>query len=163
MKHSIEQVHHTIEMDESMGLHKTGWAIQRVGWTVLFTLVVMAALGLFGSGVLSRRTKEASGNMVEYERYGRFENSTYMHLKALAENGKAILIIPQQYLKHFELEAIVPEPDKQHAVEGHQVFTFLAEAPVHIMVRGIPKKTGPLETTVRINNTNFDLSQYIFP
>lgn len=163
MEHSIEQVHHTIEMDESMGLHKTGWAIQRVGWIVLLLTVVLAALGLFGSGLLSQKKEESSGNVVEYERYGRFENSTYMHLKALAENGKAILIIPQQYLRHFELEAIVPEPDQQHAVEGHQVFTFLAEAPVHIMVRGIPKKTGPLETTVRINNIPFNLSQYIFP
>src|SRR5688500_16756978 len=96
MEHSIEQVHHTIEMDESMGLHKTGWAIQRVGWIVLFVIVVLAALGLFGSGILSQRTKEVSGNMIEYERYGRYENATYMHFKALAENGKAILIIPQQ-------------------------------------------------------------------
>src|SRR5688500_2844401 len=96
MERGIEQVHHTIEMDESMGLHKTGWAVQRVGWIVLFVIVVLAALGLFGSGVLSQRTKEVSGNMIEYERYGRYENTTYMHFKALAENGKAILIIPQQ-------------------------------------------------------------------
>lgn len=163
MKHGIEQVHHTIEMDESLGLHKTGWVVQRAGWILLFLLVVLAALGMFGSGLLSKKSKQDAGNMLEYEQYGRFENSTYMHMKALAENGKAILIIPQDYLKDFELEAVVPEPDRQHAVEGYQVFTFLAEAPVHIMVRGLPKTTGPLKTTVRINNSQFNLSQYIFP
>ena len=161
--HSIERVEHTIEMDESLNLHKTGWTVQRIGWTFFFLIVILAMLGVFGNGILSHRKTETAGNMLEYERYGRFESSTNLHFVAGSVNGQAVLYIPQLYLQDFELEHITPEPDRQMAVNGDYAYFFQADAPVHILMRGMPKKRGAMEAVVRINNTQFTLSQYIFP
>jgi hypothetical protein len=163
MHQGIEQVEHTIEMDEALNLHKTGWTVQRIGWTFFMLIVILALLGLFGNGIISHRKTETAGNMVEYERYGRFENSTSIHFLANNENGQAVLHIPQQYLQHFELEKITPEPDRQMVLNGHYVYSFQADAPVHILLRGMPKKRGAMEAVVQINNTQFTLSQFIFP
>lgn len=163
MHHRIECVEHTIEMDESLKLHTAGWTIQRIGWAVFLVLVVLALLGLFGNGVLSYRKTETAGNTIEYERYGRFESSTVLHVVAGSDNGQAVVYIPQQYFKDFELEHITPEPDRQMVVDGHYSYTFQANMPVHILFRGLPKKRGAVETVVRVNNTSFTLSQFIFP
>lgn len=142
MHHGVERVEHTIEMDESLNLHITGWTVQRIGWTLFMLIVILALLGMFGNGILSHRKTETAGNMVEYERYGRFENSTSLHFLANSENGQAVVYIPQRYLEDFELEHITPEPDKQGVINGHYAYTFLADGPVHILLRGMPKKTG---------------------
>ena len=152
MNHAIERVEHTIEMDESLNLHETAWTIQRIGWTCFLLIVILSGLGLFGTGILSHQKAETAGNMIEYDRYGRFENTTHLHLQANSENGQAIVYIPQQYLKKFELEQITPEPFNQSAADGYYAYTFLADGPVHIMLRGMPKKTGSIEATLRINN-----------
>jgi hypothetical protein len=163
MHQVVERVEHAFEMDESLNLHKTGWTVQRIGWTSFLLIFILSLLALLGNGILSHRKSETAGNMVEYERYGRFENSTNLHFVANSENGQAVLHIPQEYLQNFELEHITPQPDKQMAADGHYVYTFLAEAPVHILMRGVPKKRGNVEAVVRINNTRLTLSQYIFP
>jgi hypothetical protein len=163
MHHSVERVDHTIEMDESLNLHIRGWTIQRIGWAVFMMFVILALLGFFGNGVLSHRKTQTAGSTVEYERYGRYENTTHLHFIAANDGGQAVVYIPQQYLEDFQLEHITPEPDRQMMVEGHYAYTFLADAPVHILMRGMPKKSGAIEAVVRINNTPFRLSQYIFP
>jgi hypothetical protein len=163
MQHSIEQVEHSIEMDEALKLHQTGWTVQRIGWTCFMLIIILALLGMFGNGILSHRKTEMAGNMVEYERYGRFESSNTIHLLAGIENGRAVIHIPQQYLQDFELEQITPEPDQQIVLNGNYVYSFQADAPVHILLRGMPKKRGAIETVMRINNTTFTLSQFIFP
>jgi hypothetical protein len=163
MRYRGEQIEHFIEIDESLKQPATGWTIQRIGWTCFVLVLICVLLGFFGNGILSHRKAETSGNMVEYERYGRFKSSTSMHFKAGNENGQAVLCIPQEYLKHFELERITPEPDQQKVVGGHHVYTFLADAPVHILLRGVPKKRGAISAKVKINRTEFSLSQFIFP
>jgi hypothetical protein len=163
MYHDIERVEHTIEMDEALGFHQKGWTVQRIGWTCFVLVIILASLGMFGNGILSHRKTETGGNMVEYERYGRFENNTSLHFLANNENGQAVVYIPQQYLQDFELERITPEPDQQMVINGYYVYSFRADAPVHILLRGMPKKRGSIEAVVRINNTPFTLSQFIFP
>jgi hypothetical protein len=163
MHHGIERVEHTIEIDEALNLHKTGWTIQRIGLTFFMLIVILALLGMFGNGILGYRKTEAAGNMVEYERYGRFQNSTSIHFLANNENGRAVVHIPQQYLQDFELQKITPEPDQQTVLNGHYVYSFQANKPVHILLRGMPKKRGAIEAVVRVNNTQFTLSQFIFP
>lgn len=161
--HSNERVEHTIELDESLDLHKTGWTAQRIGWTSFLLIVIVTVLGLFGNGILSHRKSEMAGNMLEYEKYGRFESSTSLHFVAGSVNGQAVLYIPQEYLQGFELEHITPKPDRQMMVNGHYTYVFEADAPVHVLVRGVPKKRGAIEAVVRVNSTRFNLSQYIFP
>lgn len=163
MNHGVEPIGYGIALHEDMKLNNPGWTIQRIGWSLFFLVIVGGSLGLFGTGILSHQKVEMAGNMLEYERYGRFENSANLHLIASNENGQAVVYIPQHYLRQFELEQITPEPDKQHTVNGHYVYTFKANAPVHILLRGVPKKKGAIDATVRINNTSFPLSQYIFP
>ena len=163
MKQPVERIQNTMGLNESLELHIAGWKIQRIGWVLILIFVLLALLGLFGTGMLSTQKVEHSGNRVEYERYGRFENSTNMHFVATSENGRASLYLPQQFLQIFEVEKITPEPDRQEALNGFYRFTFLANAPVHILLRGKPEKTGNVEVIVRVNNAQFLLSQYIFP
>jgi hypothetical protein len=73
------------------------------------------------------------------------------------------VLIPQQYLQDFELDRITPKPDQQLVMNGYYVYSFRSDGPVHILLSGMPKKRGNIEAVVRINNTPFTLSQFIFP
>lgn len=160
MDHRIE---HMLETDETLKLQRTNWTLRKVGWLGMLFMVSTALLSTFGTGILSHQKREMAGHIVEYERYGRFEKSTYMHFLADSENGKAVLYIPQQSGRLFEIEQISPAPDKQIAVQGYNIYTFLTDEPVHILLKGIPKRRGAIETTVKINAASFTISQHIFP
>jgi hypothetical protein len=163
MNRGIEHVDHLIEMDEALALHETGWKVQRVGWICFMLIIVLALLGLFGNGVLSRQKSETGGNMIEYERFGRYESSTTLHIVARTVDGKAVVRIPQHYLQHFELERIIPSPVAEGVHNGYCVYSFTADESMHILLYGMLKRRGSLEADVKVNNTALKVSQFIFP
>lgn len=163
MAKDIEQVQHSIEMDEAIQLHKIGWTVQRIGWVLILLLLVLAALGLFGTGPLSHKQLEAGGNAIAYERFARYEANTALRFTAVHRNGAVMVQIPQQYLRDFEIASIVPEPQEVQTINGYYVYRFAAVATLQIVMRGMHQQSGTVETTILVNNMPFTISQFIYP
>ena len=62
-----------LELDQDLGFQRREWSLQRIGWWALTGFVVVASLGLFGGGPLSRGRVGDPGAAVwiEYERFVR--------------------------------------------------------------------------------------------
>ena len=62
-----------LEITEDMSFQNLTWKIQRIGWVIMFILVLLALLGLFGDGLLADTTAGSSeaGLSIEYPRYER--------------------------------------------------------------------------------------------
>jgi len=119
MARDIEQVQHTIDMDEALPMHKIGWIVQRIGWVLVLLLLVLAALGLFGTGLLSHKQLQSGGNAIAYERFARYEANTALRFTAMHHNGEVMVQLPQQYLQHFTIESVIPEPQQVQSINGY--------------------------------------------
>src|SRR6185503_14041101 len=71
-----------LELEEHVGFQRRDWLAQRIAWVLMVLFVGAAAVGLFGSGPLSRARADVPGLMtLEYDRFGRLETTEALKVR----------------------------------------------------------------------------------
>jgi hypothetical protein len=138
-----------LQMEEHARFQAREWRAERIGWAAMALLVVLAVLGVFAGGPLSRTTEEsASGLVVEYDRLQRLDGEGEITVRmptGAASSGTVALLVSQDWLSAVQLEQVSPEPAAQ-VFSGEQVaFQFDAAddtRPLHVTLDFRPKSVG---------------------
>lgn len=162
-KTRVERINHSLELDESIDLHEKGWKVQRVAWVFIIAFVLLAALGLFGNGPLSIIKSSQKDISIEYHRFLRRNAEMEIKFESMGNSSIDSVTIPQQYLKNFKLEQIVPEPEHTRTSKGNIIYTFDAEDDNSVVIYLTSKKTGSVDGLWLVNSNNFQLSHFIYP
>lgn len=152
-----------IELDEDIDLHKKGWSLQRIAWLIIAILILLFILGLFGSGPLSNKTIKKGRHQVKYEQYLRYENKNKITFSVSDISKEIQLEIPQEYLNYFLIKKITPSPKEVKVVKGQVQYTFSGSGDINICLYLKPEKTGSIESTIKLANQTFRISQFIYP
>lgn len=123
-----------LEINQDVRFQDREWTVERVGWLLLVALLIIAVLGLFGNGPLSRTTSSSpdAGLKVAYERFGRRGGSQELTLRASANaatNGSWQIEVTRAYLASLEIVTITPEPDSAETTRRGVRYTFTQAAP----------------------------------
>ncbi|MBD0289576.1 MAG: hypothetical protein ICV79_29775 [Flavisolibacter sp.] len=163
-KHTVEEVKTDLEIDEDLDLHEKGWKLQRFGWFFIFALVILAALGVFGDGIASKTTLTANGAKIKYDKYYRHEARMELKVDAhTTDSSQMVISFPNEYLKKFRVESILPEP-KENKLNGDQVsYYFLGSAGMSIVFYLVPQEIGTIHGSMNVNNSQFPLHHFIYP
>lgn len=162
-KQSLEIVRHNLQLDENLEQHKKGWIIQKVGWAVLYTGLILAMLGVFGTGPLSYKTQTINGTSIQYERFLRFEGEAEMKFGITNANDTITLQIPQHYMEYIQVESISPMPIGNQIVDGETTFYFRGRGTASIHCNLMAKKPGRVTSTIIVNKTPFTIAHQIYP
>lgn len=158
----VQPITHNLPIEEDIALHKKGWVIQRIGWGLMFLFLLLALLGLFGEGPLSRQKVQSGDIQLTFERFGRFEHGMEMRVQSSGENIKTISL-PQNYLKNFELTKIVPEASRQVASSGYIHYVFDGTQNNIVTFYLNPVSRGKAQGQVKVNEHAFSITQLIYP
>jgi hypothetical protein len=153
-----------MEIDESLDLHIRAWKIQPIAWSVIGLFVLAGTLGLFGTGVLSKTSKQQGQVVIKYERFFRF--GTPMKLEIRDESGipETEVTFPSAYLSRFSVLSIVPQPDETEISGGQITYSFNSGTPGRQVFFYLePQQPGTSEGAVRVNKEQIYLSQFIYP
>lgn len=163
-KGSVERVKVSLEIDEQLKMHEQGWIAQRAGLVFIFITVVLAAAGVFGDGIASRKAISAEDVLIESERFYRHEARMELKIRISEfSNEEAVISFDNQYLEGFEIESILPEP-AENIIEGNMVkYYFPGSGDMTVKFFLIPKKIGSIQGIVRVNESRISLSHFIFP
>ena len=105
-----------LELKQNLAFHRREWRVQHVGWWALTAFVVVASLGLFGSGPLSRARAGEPGApvWVEYDRFARVGATTrmYVHVSAAPGEPNREVRVNREYFERIRLEGLMPEPER---------------------------------------------------
>ncbi len=160
------QENKSLQLDDKIDFHRKGWRIQTILWVIIFLFILLAALGLFGDGILGRQTlgQKDSTIWLEYDRFTRKDapGKLEVHLVGSA-SAPAQLIIPSGYLKNFQIETITPTPNSIASKEGQVAYTFHADGPLTVIFHMKPDAIGKVEDNIRVNNQTFTLNHFIYP
>jgi len=162
-KGSIEIVKHNLQLDENLNQHRKGWAIQKIGWAVLYTGLVLALLGVFGTGPVSYKTKSENGNSVKYERFMRYESETEMTFEIKGVKDSITLVVPQRYMEYIDVLSITPLPIGNKTIDGETTYYFPGQGRASIHCNLMAKKTGNITATMIVNNIPITIDHLIYP
>lgn len=118
-----------VELAQALAFHRRELRAERIGWAVMLLIVLLALLGLFGSGPLSKhRVQTADGGLqVKYNRFARYLAPTELRLTfspAAVKDARVHVWLSRAYLQHMEIQKIIPEPDSVQLEGKRLTYTF---------------------------------------
>lgn len=156
----------SLQLDDKMNLHRKEWRVQKIGWSILSLLLIAAALGLFGNGVLSETIvgNPGTNHWMRYQHFIRLEAPFTLEVHmTTSENKAAVLAIPNDYLQVMNLEKMTPEPDQIQIKEGQVQYIFPGNGHVQVNLQLKPSAFGRKESTFYLNNQPYAISHFIYP
>jgi hypothetical protein len=107
------------------------WLAQRTVWGLMLLVLVAAALGLLGNGLLSHtKTSATSGGVeleVAYERWLRADSPQQLDVRVTAPESTARqlqLVVSSGFLDAVDLDRTSPAPESVELTAGGTVFTW---------------------------------------
>lgn len=153
----------TLQLDDEIELHQTGWIIQRIAWALIVLLVIAAALGFFGTGPLSDKEVSDGENTIRFERFARYQSPMNLLIFTSGKGETVDIRLPQTYLNSLKLDKIIPAPSTQSVENGMAIFTFPIKGPATINFFIQPTKAGTLSGTLHINSSVFEIKHFVYP
>ena len=156
----------SLQLDDRPDLHARGWRIQRITWIGLALFIAAGAAGVFGDGLLGRQTlgEKDSNLWLEYDRFARKDAPMQLEFHFTAEGQQtAVLQLPAGYLRHFQVESIVPAPGAVLTQNGQVVYQFPAKGPLTVLFHLKPSRMGSVRGTLLVNSRPFALNHLIYP
>ena len=159
----------THPIKENMAFQRATWRAQRIGWLVLWLIVVLALLGLFSDGLLSTSSGVSAGGdlRVTYDRFERSGAPSRIELRVEPQQAREVAIrIGGELLDAFTIERVTPAPHAERGIAGGVELLFSAAAgeplTVHLTVR--PRRVGLVESEIGIGKSPpAELTQFIYP
>lgn len=162
-KQKIERIRHTIDLNDELDLHIISWKVQRIGWVLLYMLMGGAALGLFGNGMLSKVETEKGKIIVSFDRFFRYEASMELEIEGNESHNFTTIAFPQNYLKKFKVENVVPQPIRIFTQYQNVIYQFEGDATRSVKFYLVPKEIGQVNGTMIVNRSPFILKHFIYP
>jgi len=141
---------------------KREWRAFRLFWVLMGLVVTAAALGLFGSGLLSDKTYTANGSRIDYNRFMRVAKNTEILIHVNQASRNASVSINNDYLRKVRIEQVVPEPTSVVIKDNKLVYTFSSVQNGFITFYLSPQKMGAHQLQISVNGTQASFDQYIY-
>jgi hypothetical protein len=160
----IEPVFTGMEIDESLDLHVIAWKIQPVAWALIGVFVLAGLLGLFGTGPLSNSVEKKGAVTIHYERFYRYGSIMKLSIRDEGNSSQTIVEFPQDYISHFNISSIMPEPSETAMSDDGVIYTFKGGSESRTIVFNLePQDAGNASGMVMVNDTKINLSHFIYP
>jgi hypothetical protein len=160
----------SLQIDEDLRFQRRDWVVQRIGWGALALLLLAALLGVTGSGPLSHASKsDGQGLSVEYERVVRHGARTALVIEVTPgtlAGEEARITMERDYLAAYDVQSMVPEPDRTEVANGVVTFVFdvTPRAALKWRLSLEPDEIGRHGTRVRLDDgPPVDIRQFTLP
>lgn len=143
-----------LQIDEHRGFQEKFWKAERIAWICFGVVILLALLGVTGSGGLQARMKLAfDDGFVEVPRFSRWETSD--SLTALLPPGTEghSLSVGSDFFRTFQVEDIDPPPRSSEGSSDAIVYHFQADAgqPLALTMHLRSQNPGIVKYQVSVN------------
>lgn len=146
---------------------RRGWTFERAGWIGMALVMLGAAAGLFGGGLLTGREATAGDDLtVRYPRFARAHAPFDLAIDWLPRRQDASLWISRAFLDAVEVAEIRPTPSAVTAGHDRIYYTFRTSKPserVGVMFRLKPEQGGELRGRIGSDDVEVEIRQFAFP
>lgn len=127
-----------LEISESVQFQEREWKVQRIAWTLLALLVLLALAGLFGTGPLSSASvADADGALtVGYERFIRHDGRSTLSIDVTgdqASNNEIEVWLSNDYVDAFEVQNVTPQPADVISAGDRTIYVFAIDDPTSML------------------------------
>jgi hypothetical protein len=159
----------SLQAEQNLAHQQREWLVERVGWIVMLLLILAAAAGLFGNGVLSRASVSDGKQMtIEYERFAHYLTPTSfkVHMRTTSKDKDIQLRINSDFLHGVKLEKVVPEPIRVETGDKWLSYHFPVNTAGEVTIKFdvTPETVGKLSAVITAaSEAQLSFNQLIYP
>lgn len=161
-----------LEMSSDPNFERRFEVVERIAQIVGLLLIALIALGITGSGPLSRASAQNGDEslVVDYSRFARRDAPATIRITALpaqVSNGQIEIWVGTTAIEDYDLEHITPEPGSVELDGDRMILTFpvasLNEA-TEIFLALRPRRIGPQNFNIgSVDGSTLKVSQFVYP
>lgn len=159
------------DIPENPDRQQRQWRAERIGWVSAGIILLLAVVGVFGAGPVSRTTASDSGDdlRVTYERITRRDARETITVEAAISAGSETLDLHLggELADRVWLESVVPEPESMASdADGlHMTFAVPPGSDVTTITFTIEHDSfGRSASSIQLDEgTNVDFTQWVLP
>jgi hypothetical protein len=155
-----------LQLEEHRTFQKRFWIAERCAWALFVSVLVLAVLGLTGSGgpFATRAASLATGH-VRHPAVARWTATDEMTVTFAESAARHRLSLQGAFFDYFQIERVQPEPRAATAVEGGTVMEFASDRSQQAMVTLHLRvlRPGLARYSVGLDGTAIDVSTVILP
>lgn len=160
-----------IHLEQDIAHQRREWKVERLGWAIMALVILLAFLGLFGgAGIFLTERKPMVGEanvFLEYLRFIRNRSNSVLRIHFSPGKGAAAssqVWLDEDYMRKFQLEQIIPRPDRVEAVDDRLIFHFEGQprtVTFYLRADTMGSVHGNAGIGLGVNATSF--SQFFYP
>nr|WP_024967211.1 hypothetical protein [Pantoea sp. IMH] len=157
-------------IQEHMRWQHIEWKLERVGYFLLFAIVILGACGLFSKGILSDATvTSADGALqVDYERFGRRTSDMRMTIRIKPQAVDSVtLTLSGEEMDNFQIQSLQPQPLKSLSQRNSLKLTWAGaelKEGTTVWIGSQAQNAGRYPVTVTLGNaTSVHFTHWIYP
>lgn len=120
----------SLQLHDAPGFQRWSWRLQRAGWCAMALIVVLALVGVGGSGPLARTIARGSGVLtVDYARFARVGavHPLVIRVAPARLSGESLdLFIDRRYLGGLRVRHVTPPPQRVVLLADAVRYSFAA-------------------------------------
>lgn len=119
-----------LQIDSDMAFSHREWAVERMAWVAMAMILVLAFVGVFGSGPAAWGVARSEGGLLEvrYPRFTRFDARVRLGIDVAPEAARGGIFqieMSRDYLQDFRIDSMVPDPDSVESAGATVRYRFL--------------------------------------
>ena len=156
-----------LQLEEHRRFQERFWTVERWVWVGFGAIIILALLGLTGSGgPLARTSASLEGASIDYPRFTRWEAPDEILVEFEPGGAERRLTLSSDFAETFQLESVQPQPDRSETSADGEIMIFRVEpqsaAQVTLHVRA--QNPGMADFRAAIDEgAPVSVSTFIFP
>ncbi len=147
-----------------LGFQRREWIAERIGRVIMGIVVIAAALGCLGPGLLSHTQVSVHGVIVQYDRFLRAtdESELVVRLEEQVERARNVAF-DRAGLEHMTIARVLPEPSSTRSDSTTVTYAFPAPGSQEMRFTIKPERAGLFRPKLVVESRGIELWQLVFP
>jgi hypothetical protein len=155
-----------LQVEDKRRLQRFFWSLERIAWAVFALVLLLAILGLTGSGgYFARATATFPAGEADYPQVSRWEASDELIIRFSEGADTRRLTLSPEFFYYFEVGGMQPEPERSFTGGNGVVMEFSAEqgAPVNVAIYVRALHPGKVDYRIGLDGDAAAASTIILP
>lgn len=149
-------------IEDEYKFQQVEWPVYRIGWVIMALFLLAGLFGIFGTGIISRKSKQGTQMAIDYDRYLRYSVKTTVHIKLKHRLSDSTLAINASYIKAMKVDKIVPEPSSMILNDNKLIYKFASSSIQQVSFFIEPIRPGSQYLEIYVGGIKNTINQFVF-
>lgn len=128
----------------------------------MVSFLILGISGLFGDGPISEQTLSGDIYKIEYHQFLREDTRTGLYISLKNPPDTTVISLTNSYIKDVQIKQVTPTPESVEITDNRLHYSFVTDSGGTIAFSLQPKRSGPKELEIGVQDDFTRINQFVY-